>query len=166
MRVTERGTRLVVQETPGCIWIFGSWFVAGGALAMAMPFIAVNRADIAAWGRLVSIGFGAGVAAAGLFTIHAAPAIRTEIDRATGSVRVRSRGPGRRTRVDDFTIRDIGVVQVLPARDSDGDEYYTLRLLLRDGRELALHAQPSYGKDAIERSAQQIRNYVGMRTHS
>ena len=64
------------------------------------------------------------------------------------------------TRVEEFALSDVGVLQVLPDRDSDGDTHYSLRLLLKDGREVPLHAQPAYGKEWVDARATRIRDYL------
>jgi hypothetical protein len=163
VRITERGTTLVVQDTPGCFWLFGLWFVAGGALALAMPFIAVNRDDVSGWAKALSIGIGVATVAAGLFVIRTSPSIRTEIDPARGRVRVTTRVAWRAPRTEEFALGDVGVLQVLPARDSDGDTYYTLRLLLADGRAIPLHRRSAYGKEWIEARAARIRQHLAPR---
>jgi hypothetical protein len=166
MRVTDRGTMLVIEDTPGCLWIFGVWFIAGGILALAMPFVAENRADVPLWGKVVAILLGAAAAVTGWVTMRHSPTIRTELDAASGRVRVRTRAPFGGTHVDDFAINDIGIVQVFPSRDSEGDEQFSLRLLLRDGRTVALHTHPSSSKSAIEGVAKRIREYLGARVHA
>ncbi|HEX6054092.1 MAG TPA: hypothetical protein VFZ21_32705 [Gemmatimonadaceae bacterium] len=166
MRVTDRGTMLVIQDTPGCLWIFGTWFMAGGVVALAMPFVAVNRADVSFWVKLLVVGIGIVALGAGWYTIRTSPTTHTELDATSGRVRVRSRVPFSGTHIDDFAFGDIGVVQVLPSRDSDGDEQFSLRLLLRDGRAIALHTHPSGNRGTVEGVAARIREYLGLRTHT
>ena len=166
MQVTDRGTMLVIQDTPGCLWIFGTWFIAGGAIALAMPFVAENRAEVPLWGRIAAFLLGAAAVAVGWVTIRRSPTTHTELDATNGQGRVRSRTPFSGTRLDEFALEDIGVVQVLPSRDSDGDEQFSLRLLLRDGRAIALHTLPSSSRGTIERVAERIREYLGARAHA
>lgn len=164
MRVTDHGTRLVIRDTPGCLWLFGAWFVAGGVIAAAMPFVAENRSDVPGWGRFLILLLGAAAAAVGWTTMRRSPTTHTELDAATGRVRVHTRAPFGRTRVDDFALTDIGVVQVLSSRDDEGTEHFSLRLLLRDGRAIPLHTQPSLAKGAVDRVAERIRDFLGART--
>ena len=161
MRVTDRGTTLVVEDTPGCLWIFGAWFVVGGVIALLMPFVASNRDVVPGWGKVLAVLLGAVSAVVGVVAIRRSPTTRAEFDAAGNRVRVRIRTPFGQTRIEEAPLADIGVVQVLPGRDGDGAEQYSLRLLLRDGREIPLHAQPSYAKQSIERDAARIREYLG-----
>lgn len=166
MRVTDRGTTLVIRDTPGCLWLFGAWFAAGGLLILAIPFVAENRGEAPSWLKLLILLMGAAAAAVGWATMRRSPTTRTELDAASGRVRVHTRSPFRQAHIDDFALTDIGVVQVLPSRDSEGVEQYSLRLLLRDGRAIPLHTQPSPAKATVERVAQRIRDFLGARTHA
>jgi hypothetical protein len=49
VRIEERGNVLIAQATPGCMWLFGLWFLAGGVLAMVMTFAATNVHELAWW---------------------------------------------------------------------------------------------------------------------
>ena len=160
MNITERDGTLVVRDTPGCLWLFGAWFVAGGAIALPMPFVAVNRAEVPWWAKAIAVGLGIATVSAGLLLIRAFPSTRTEIDSVAGRVRVAKRTPFSATRVEEFALSDVGVLQVLPESDSDGDTHYSLRLLLKDGREVPLHAQPAYGKEWVDARATRIRDYL------
>ena len=163
MRVTDRGTSLVIQDTPGCLWLFGTWFVGGGLVAIALPFVAGNRDDVPLWGKLAAFIMGLAAVAVGWTAMRRSPSTHTELDAASGKGRVRSRAPFGRTQVDEFDLEDIGVVQVLPSRDSEGTQQYSVRLLLNNGREIPLHVQPSPNKRSIEGVATRIREYLGVR---
>jgi len=163
MRVTDRGTSLVIQDTPGCLWLFGTWFVVGGVLAIALPFVAGNRDDVPRWGKLAAVIMGLAAVVVGWTAMRRSPSTHTELNAASGKGRVRSRAPFGRTQVEEFDLRDIGIVQVLPSRDSEGTQQYSVRLLLSDGRDFPLHVQPSPNKRSIEGVATRIREYLGVR---
>src|SRR5688500_4355530 len=112
MNVTERDGTLVIRDSPGCLWLFGAWFVAGGAIALAMPFIAVNRAEVPWWAKAIAVGLGVATVSAGIFLIRAYPSTRTEIDRVARRVRVAKRTLFSATRVEEFALSDVGVLQV------------------------------------------------------
>lgn len=162
LRVTDRGDTLVVEDTPGCLWLFGAWFVGGGLIALAMPFVAVNRDAVPWWGRLLVVLIGIATMSAGAFVIRAHPTRRTEIDRRTGTVRVTKRQAFGRRSIEELPVSTIGVVQVFPSRDSDGDVHYALNLVLEDGRTIPLHSQPVYGKEWIDELATRVRQYVAI----
>ena len=125
MRVTDRGTTLVVEDTPGCLWIFGAWFIVGGVIALLMPFVASNRDVVPGWGKVLAVLLGAASAVVGVVAIRRSPTTRAEFDAAANRVRVHIRTPFGQTRIEEASLADIGVVQVLPSRDGDGADWKT-----------------------------------------
>jgi hypothetical protein len=162
MNVEERGNVLTARATPGCVWIFGFWFVAGGVLAMVMTFAASNASDLVWWERLFTFSIGVGCAAAGLFVILGAPAIRAVFDRTSGRAIVTTTGLRERSRVE-FACRDVCVVDLAEEKDSDGEPMYRVRLWLRDGRVILLQSQPVHGLEWCARRADVIRRFLGIR---
>jgi hypothetical protein len=162
VRIEERGNVLIAQATPGCVWIFGLWFVAGGALAIVMTFAAHNAHELAWWERLLVLVIGAACAAAGLFVIVGAPAVRAVFDRTSGRAIVTTTGLRTRTRVE-FACRDVCVVDLREEKDSDGDPMYQVRIWLRDGRAILLQSQPVHGFAWCAVRADAIRRFLGVK---
>jgi hypothetical protein len=162
VRIEERGNVLTARATPGCVWIFGFWFVAGGILAMLMTFIATNAHDLLWWERLLAFTIGAGCAAAGMFVIVTAPAIHAVFDRTSGRAIVTTTGLRGRSRVQ-FACRDVCIVDLKEDKDSDGDPTYRVRLWLQDGRAVLLQSQPSRGREWCAVHADTIRRFLGVK---
>ena len=144
------------------MWLFGLWFVAGGTLAMAMTFAASNAHELTWWGRLFVFTIGVGCAAAGLFTIVGAPAIRAVFDRTSDRVVVTTTGLRARSRVE-FACREVCIVDLKEEKDSDGDPMYQVRLWLRDGRAILLQSQPVHGREWCAARADAIRRFLGVK---
>ena len=161
MRIHEQGNVLTAQATPGCLWIFGLWFVAGGTLGLVMTFAASNAHELAWWERVFAFGMSAGCAAAGIFVIVGAPAIRAVFDRTNGHAVVTTTGLRARSRVE-FACRDVCVVDLKEEKDSDGDPMYQVRLWLRDGRSILLQSQPAHGREWCAARADAIRRFLGV----
>lgn len=162
MRIEERGNILTARATPGCMWIFGFWFVAGGVLAMSMTFLASNAHELAWWERLFAFTIGAACAAAGLIVILGAPAIHAVFDRTSGRAIVTTTGLRSRQRIE-FACRDVCVVDLQQEQDSDGDPMYRVRLWLRDGRAILLQSQAMHGREWCAVRAEMIRRFLGIR---
>ncbi len=161
MRIRERGMKLEVRTTPGCYWLFGLWFIAGGAVAMLMPFIASNADRVPWWARVVGLAIGAGCAGGGVFLISQYPWVRAELDRSTGYGCVWS-GHLRRRRTD-FLLRDVHAVALDRTTDSDGDEMFRVDLVLRDGRSLPLMPQHAFGREWALARAEALRLALRLR---
>jgi hypothetical protein len=161
MRVHVSDTRLVTRDLPGCLWIFGLWFVAGGTLAIALTFLASNAASMSWRDRAITFGMGVACAVAGLFVLRTAPMTITTLDRATGRGTLEHRGLRRRTR-SEFSLASVLIADVGVTRDSEGTEVYQLRLQLSDARVLPLHAQPYLTRETAFERARQIRVFLGL----
>ena len=161
VRIKECGNVLIAQATPGCMWLFGLWFLAGGVLAMVMTFAATKLHELAWWERSFAFLIGVACAAAGLFVIVGAPAIRTVFDRSSGRAVVTRRGLRTRSRVE-FACKDVSIVDLKEEKDSDGDPMFQVRIWLRDGRTILLQSQPVHGREWCAERADAIRRFLGL----
>jgi hypothetical protein len=161
VRIEERGNVLIAQATPGCMWIFGLWFVACGMLGMVMTFAASNAHELTWWGRLIVFTIGAGCAAGGLVVIVGAPAVRAVFDRTSGRAVVTTSGLRGCSRVE-FACGDVCLVDLTQEKDSDGASMYRVRLWLRDGRTILLQSQPIHGREWCATRADAIRQFLGV----
>lgn len=163
MRIIRAGERLVVADTPGCLWAFALVFVASGTFVLTIPFFSVEWGTFRLWERAAVLAIGIGHLAAGFWLLRYHPATRTELDRATGSGVHRVRLVGsRRTTVTTFALFDVLSVRLQESRDSDGDAMYQLRLTLKDGRALFLQGRPSHGEAAAQERLREIREFLSL----
>ena len=164
MRLIERGTSIEVRDTPGCLWLLGAWFIAGGALAIAMPFIATNR-DALGWGaKAVAIVIGLGVFAGGAYTLASTHWFRLRLDPLSRRAELERGGPFGRRETIPFSFADVRSVEVRPGRDSDGDPVFELRIWLRSGQFLVPHGQPLRGEEQARAQAERLRAALDVRT--
>jgi len=167
MQIVERDELLTVRDRPGCLWLFGLWFVAGGVLALLMPFVAVNRSELPWWGRLLTIGMGLATLCAGLFTIRSHPETTTELDAGRSVGRVTTRGFARAASTDSFPLADARSLEVVTGRDGDGDPTFRLRLWLAGSRSVWLQANPAYGGGtAAWEAAERVRAFLALRNRA
>jgi hypothetical protein len=163
MRITTAGTRLVVADTPGCVWLLGLVFVGSGTLVLTVPLFAREWSTFGWWERAAVLAIGVGHLGGGLWTIRHHVATRTELDRARGAGTHRVRRPGERdATVTRFRLADVRDVNVREETDSDGDPVYVLRLLLADGRALPLQGHPAPGEASARERADAIRRFLGL----
>jgi hypothetical protein len=161
MRIEERGNVLILRATPGCMWTFGLWFLAGGVLAMVMTFAASNAQGLEWWERSLAFAIGLACTAAGFFVIVSAPAVHAVFDRTSGRAVVTTTGLRSRSRVA-FHCGDVCLVDLKQGEDGDGDPIYQVRLWLRDGRAILLHSQPMHGREWCTVRAEMIRRFLGI----
>ncbi|HKG94005.1 MAG TPA: hypothetical protein VKA84_19000 [Gemmatimonadaceae bacterium] len=161
MRITGDGDRLVIEDTPGCLWLFGFVFVVSGTVVLAMPWIAENWATLRAWERLVALGIGLAHFSAGVWMILRHSATRVELDRAGNAGTHEVRRPfARRSAVTRFPLDEVRAVDIARSKDSDGDPMFQLRLWLSGSRVLPLQAQPAHGEERARERAAEIRGFL------
>ena len=166
MRITETGSRLVLRDVPSVFWLLGLVFVASGSFVLAVPLWSDEWRDFRLLVRLAILTIGVAHLAGGLHFAGQMRATVTEMDRATnrGSHRVRrlwSRWHGadgaERT---EFALDDVRAVEIVHARDSDGDSTYQLRLWLAGSESLWLQAQAGYGEAHVRAQAERVRHFL------
>jgi hypothetical protein len=157
MRVRQAGDVLLVHDTPGCFWILGLWFIAGGTLAIGVLGATASR--LAWWQQLSALIIGVAYAGAGLLVIYTSPGTHSRLNRSERAGSVEIRGLLRQKRTA-FTLDEVSHIDVVQSRDSDGDMMYQIRLWLTDSRVLALQARPTYGREEVETNAAAIRRFL------
>ena len=164
MRLIERDGSIEVRDTPGCLWLLGVWFIAGGALGIAMPFIATNRDELG-WGpKALSILVGLGVVAGGAYALATTRWFRLRLDPiARRAVLERGRPFGGGETVP-FGFDNVRSVEARPGRDGDGDPVWELRIWLHSGQFLVPHGQPLRGEEHARAQAARLRAALGVPT--
>jgi hypothetical protein len=131
IQVAVEQDRISFQDSPGCFWLFGGFFVVVGGLAAAAVTASLAEAIPALH---VVGGYFLALAAigAGLYLIYDAPISAVEADRRTRTLILRRRGFLRREerRIPLEDIRSVGVVT---SDDIDGEPVYASAIQLADG---------------------------------
>ena len=163
MRIQQSASRLVVRDTPGCLWLFGLVFVMSGTFVLVAAPLSIEWATFTGWERAAILAIGIGHLGGGLWLIRQTPATTLELDRARGTGTHRIRHPGDRSEtVVVFRLADLRDVDVLEERDSDGDPAFVVRVRLADGRQLRLHGATVRDRGRAAERAGEIRRFVGM----
>ena len=84
MKARIEGNRLIIKDQPFGFWLFYSFFVAGGSIALILPLTAAPDATTSLIGSIIGFGNIAG----GLYMIKREPASIVEIDKGAGEIRV------------------------------------------------------------------------------
>jgi hypothetical protein len=163
LQIEDRDGVIVVYDRPGCLWLFGAWFVAGGVLAAYIAFFGSNAGELAAWERALAVLIALGCAAGGIFFIAQAPSTRAMLDPRRNEVVVVTRGL-RGTSELRFAFDQIKGVELGTTRDSEGGPMYRVELRLRDGRLVPLQGQHAHGREQLDERASALRRSLGLTT--
>jgi hypothetical protein len=161
MKVTETRERMVVADTPGCLWLFGGMFVLSGSFVLLMLLMDAGMGSWVAWERLSALVIGASHFAVGFWLVRRHVETRTELDRGSGQGSHRVRRPWSRQVVETtFALADVRSVDIRHDRDGDGDPVFQLRLWLSGSRMLPLQGQPAQGERKALEHADAIRRFL------
>ncbi|MBA2380429.1 MAG: hypothetical protein H0V76_12735 [Blastocatellia bacterium] len=133
MKIERTPTILTVRESPGIMWLFGSFFIVVGALFVYGASGGYNNFDeMSFWVMAAHILLGTCAVAAGTWVIYTSPLTVIKIDRNTETLTLHQSGlGGRNTRV--FTFDEVKGYSVLEDYDSDGDPVWSLQLETKEG---------------------------------
>lgn len=151
MRVTRTPGRLELRQTPGCLWSFGMWFVAGGALCLGM--VAFRGDGLATWERLVGAIIGSGVLAGGLHFMGTTAATTLVFDRERRRVTYERRAPLRRRVVVEVAAEDFLGYRITESADSDGDAWAELNVLFAGQPPLLLDSVSGGAREYLQQTA-------------
>ena len=130
MKVKTRleGNRLTIRDQPFGFWLFYSFFVAGGLMALFLSLSAAPDTTTAIIGSVIGIGNIAG----GLYMIKREPASIVEIDKAAGEIHVRRWYPvGKRQ--NTYPLSALSVAEVEITEHSEGGSVYRPLLCFDEG---------------------------------
>lgn len=154
MKIRPTKDGIEFRSTPGCLWGFGLWFVAGGTLGLAM--VAFAPGELTLRDRLIAALIGAGVLAGGLYAMSTWPATRLTMNMVNRTLRYVRTAPLRRRVVVDAPFDRFDGVQVTPSRDSDGDVWYELLLRIEGAAPLTLGSWPDAQRSELDAASAAI----------
>lgn len=125
MKTRLEGNRFIIRDQPFGFWLFYSFFVAGGTIALALSLSAAPDATTSLVGSIIGLGNIAG----GLYMIKREPASIVEIDKASGEIRVCRWYPvGKRHKT--YPLSSLSGAEVEITEHSEGGSVYRPRLCL------------------------------------
>ncbi len=123
MRAHREANRLVIRDQPFGFWLFYSFFVAGGLIALILSLTAAPDATT----KLIGTVIGLGNIAGGLYMIKREPASIVEIDKASGEIRVCRCDPvGKRRKT--YPLSSLSAAEVEITEHGEGGSVYRPRL--------------------------------------
>jgi hypothetical protein len=164
VRIARNGGQITIRDRPGPFWALGLFLLAGGLVAVAMPFgLATNAGALEPWERLASIGLGVGVSAGALWWLARNPATQVQLDLTQRRLRlVRFGLSGRRVR--ELLFDDLASVEVEQGTDDEGGLIWRPAVRLRSGEKVLLSELWSHDQAGVEKGRAVIAQACGLQS--
>ena len=156
MRARLEGDRLVIRDQPFGFWLFYSFFVAGGSIALFLSMTAAPDATTALIGSVIGIGNIAG----GLYMIKREPASIVEIDKAAREIRVCRWYPvGDRRKT--YPLSSVSAVEIEITEHSEGGSVYRPRLCFGQTESVPVSLFWYQTREPSENILKEIQAFIG-----
>jgi hypothetical protein len=147
MRVKQSPNELIIQETPGCFWIFGSLFCfVGGLFIYGSLGGFSNRDAVSRWAIILSFFMGAIACAVGVWIIFQSPVTKVVLDRLAETVTLERYGlAGKRKTV--YSFHEIKHFFLIEEKDDEDNPIWWLAMDLTGGEKVKISSLPSHSED-------------------
>lgn len=157
MRVTKSPQRLVLEDSPGCFWLFGLFFVVLGRLG---AYAALNdTGDRPGWQIGLALLLTLAAMAAGVWMIARSPGSRVVLDRRTRSMEITRRGMAGRSQ-EWYSWYEIDEPERIVTGDIDGDPVFPLAVRLRDGRIVRVTRLWLHDPEGLARNVAEMEQFL------
>lgn len=160
MKVEETPNEITIKETPGCIWLFGLFFIIiSGTFIYGIFGGFSNWHEIPTW-QLVLTFFGAtAILSCGVWIISNAPITNVSINRLTNTVSMKQYGFfGKRDLF--YKFEDIKGFCLIEDKDSEGDLIWTLGMNLENGETVKISSVSLHIEDVQRKYVFQINEFM------
>lgn len=153
MKLTRDQNELVIKEAPGCLWIFGLFFIViAGSFVYGSLGGFSNYKSLAQWEILAAFFMGSFGVIIGFWIIYSAPVTKLTIDKQHNLLVHTRRGITGKTE-KTYSLTEIKEFTLIEDDDMDGDPIFALGLELTSGETVRISSlsspQESYKRDFI-----------------
>ena len=144
MKISEAGDQISIDETPGCLWVFGLFFgVIGGLFVYGSLGGFTNRDEVPVYAIWLAFVMGAVGIAVGIWIILRAPVTNVVIDRQKKIISHTRRGLFGKTE-DLYHIDQVKEFCVIEDKDDEGSSIWSLGYELSSGEIIAISSLQSH----------------------
>lgn len=146
MKLRQTENELIINETPGCLWIFGLFFAVIGAIFVYGSLGGFsNSRDVGPWVLALSFFMGSVGVATGFWIIFRAPVTKVTVDRDKRAIMHTRRGLfGKKESIHGFDkVEQFCLIEEL---DDEGSPIWSLGLELSDGERLRISSLASHSE--------------------
>ena len=144
MKIKQTENELIIQETPGCLWIFGLFFAFVGAIFVYGSFGGLTDYDKqAAWRLMLAFLMGAIAVACGVWIISRAPVSKIVVDRINETVVYTKYGLSGKKEFR-FRFDEIKQFCLVEEKDGEGDAIWSLGMDLANRETIKISSLESH----------------------
>ena len=146
MKIRENPNELIIEETPGCLWIFGLFFaLLGGIFVYGSLGGFTNGDEVSQLVIYISFLLGAMGVAVGIWTIYRAPVTKIVVNRQTNSVtHMRIGLSGKQEKI--YSFGQIKQFCLIEEKDSESDLIWSLGMELSNGETIKISSLESHNE--------------------
>lgn len=161
MKIKQNDGEMILQDAPGCLWLFGSFFaVIGGIFLYGSLGGFHNFNEVPLWGNLAGAAMGAIGVAVGVWKIGSHPASKTVIDRQIKTVTHAERGLFGKSE-KTFHFENIRRFFVREDKDGEGDPIWKVEMELLFGESVEVTRVWSRNLRECETVAANANEFLG-----
>ena len=144
MKLTETENEIVINEAPGCMWIFGLFFaLIGGTFVYGSLGGFTNYREVPGWQLVLGFFMGSVGVVTGLWIIFHAPVTKVTVDRFRRIVIHKKVGLFGKKETE-YGFDEVKEFSLIEETDSDGDPIWSLGLDVANGETIKISALPSH----------------------
>jgi hypothetical protein len=160
MRLTVSPDKLILRETPGCLWLFGSFFISVSAVFVYGSLGGFTDYDRVPWWAIAaSFLMGTIGISVGVWQIFLAPVTFIEIDRRRKTVVHRRRGLFG-SKSDEYGFDQVKQFCAEQDLDDEGDPIWYLGLEFYGGKIVRITSMPSRTKEKDRDIAEKANHFL------
>jgi hypothetical protein len=157
METRLEGNRLIIRDQPFGFWLFYSFFVAGGLMALVLSLSSAPDWTTTVIGSVIGLGNIAG----GLYMIKREPASIVEIDKGTREIRVCRWYPvGKRRKIHPLSALSGAEVEI--TEHSEGGSVYRPRICFGKAESVPVSLFWYQTREPSEAILKEIRTFLNV----
>jgi hypothetical protein len=147
MKSKQTANKLIIQETPGCLWFVGLFFAAiGGIFVYGALGGLTDYGSQPIWMLTAAFVMGSIAVGVGIWIIYRAPLTKLVFGRRDKTLLYTTYGlAGKRETVYGFD--EIELFRLIEERDSEGDMIWSLGMNLADGETIKVSSMASHAEN-------------------
>ena len=160
MKIKRAENNLILQDSPGCLWIFGSFFVLIGALFVYGSLGGFeNRDEVPTYAIYLAFFMGAIAVGVGIWQIYIHPFSQISIDKQTRTIVCTQKGLfGKREKV--YRFEEVAEFCVAESEDDESNPIWRTALKLNDGKTIEISKVWEHSRENSETAAETANNFI------